>query len=307
MIHSLFGIVALFGFAGPVVAQDLGGALDLGQLGADMGVNNAIRANVGRGRTARSLPVRRPQAAAVRLTFTPSQAERRKNLAQFVVKSRKRDPEGAARLEKLFASRDIIGQINREMGAYGFQANNVADAYAAWWINAWLASRGRTEDATRQQISAVRAQAAHAMTTLPQMASASDAVKQEMTEAYLVQTALIGSVMEQSRGNPGQLRQLAAAVRKGARASGLNLDVMELTDDGFVSGGVGANEDPDRQVAATADTAQPAGEVAPQVAAAREQKDDNVILYAVAAAAAAGLAGGAWLGRTRKAGPEHRG
>jgi hypothetical protein len=280
VIRSLLWTVALLGLISPVLAQDLGGALDLGQLGADMGVNSAIRANVGRAPTTRSLPAQRPQAAAVRLTFTPSPAERRKNLAQFIAKSRKRDPEGAARLEKLFASRDVIGQINREMGACGFQANNVADAYAAWWINAWLASRGRTEDPTRQQTDAVRAQAAHAMATLPQMARASDAVKQEMTEAYLVQTALIGAVIEQARGNPDRLRQLASAVRKGARAAGLDLDAMQLTDSGFVSGGIGATEDADRQVA-TLGTTRPV------------------------ATATAGLTGGARLGRAREPGSGH--
>ena len=251
---SLLWIVALLGFTGPVPAQDLGGALDLGQLGADMGVNDAIRASVGRAPTLRTSPPRHPQAAAIRLTFAPSSAERRKNFAQFIARPRKRDPEGAARLEKLCASRDVIGQINREMAAYGFQANNVADAYAAWWINAWLASRGRTGDPTRRQIDAVRAQAAHAMTTLPQMATASDAVKQEMTEAYLVQTALIGSMIEQAHGNPGHLHQLATAVRKGARAAGLDLDAMELTDNGFVSGGMGATADTRRQVATAAAT-----------------------------------------------------
>jgi len=169
-----------------------------------------------------------------RLTYAPSMAQRRRNLAQFVAASRKRDPEGAARLEKVFASQDLIGQINRRTAAYGFRANDVGDAYAAWWLNAWLASRERTDEATPRQIAAVRGQAAAALGSLPQLRTASDAVKQEAAEAYFVQTALIGSYLEQASGRPEQMKRLAAAVREGARAAGMDLTGLELTDGGFV-------------------------------------------------------------------------
>jgi len=169
------------------------------------------------------------------LSFTPSVERRRKNLAQFVAKSRQRDPQGAAELEKLFASQDVIAQLNRQMISYGFRANDLGDAYAAWWLNAWLASRGRTDDPTRQQITAVRAQAARAIGSLPQLVNAGDGAKQEMAEAYLVQTALIGGVIEQSKGDPAQLKRFGGAVRLGAKASGLDLAAMELTDSGFVT------------------------------------------------------------------------
>ncbi|QAY75994.1 DUF6683 family protein [Sphingosinicella sp. BN140058] len=223
----------MLALASPAAAQDLGGALDLGQLGADIGVNNAIRANVARSRPA-TRPVRIVPGTETQLSFRPSLEQRRKNLAQFVARSRARDAEGAARMEALFASGDVIGRINGQLGTYGFRTNHVADAYAAWWINAWLASRGRTDDPTRAQIDAVRAQAADAMRALPQLARASDATKQEMAEAYLVQTALIGSALDAANGNPERMRQVAAAVRQAARAAGLDLAAMNLTDRGFV-------------------------------------------------------------------------
>ncbi|PSJ37662.1 hypothetical protein C7I55_21600 [Sphingomonas deserti] len=227
---------ALLAFGAPTPAQDLGGALDLGQLGADIGVNAAIRANVARTRSESPPPAgRRVRPAAARLTYTPSPDRRRDNLARFVAKSRTRDPQGAAQLERLFASQDVIARMHREMAAYGFRPNDVGDAYAAWWINAWLAAHGRTADPSRTQIDAVRAQAAQAMASLPQMNSASDAVKQEAAEAYLVQTALIGGQLEGAKGNPDQSRRLAMAVRTAARAAGLDLMAMDLTDQGFVS------------------------------------------------------------------------
>lgn len=227
----LFFVAAMLVPVGPAAAQDLGGALDLGQLGADIGVHNAIRANVARSATR---PVRIVPRTETTLTFRPSLEQRRKNLAQFVARSRARDAEGAARMEALFASGDVIGRINGQLGAYGFRTNHVADAYAAWWINAWLASRGRTDDPTRPQIDAVRAQAAEAMRALPPLARASDAAKQEMAEAYLVQTALIGSALDATKGSPERMRHVAAAVSQSARAAGLDLSAMTLTDRGFV-------------------------------------------------------------------------
>jgi hypothetical protein len=67
------------------------------------------------------------------------------------------------------------------------------------------------------------------------MRTASDAVKQEVAEAYLVQTALIGGYLERAAGNPEQVRRLGDAVREGARAAGLDLASLELTDGGFVA------------------------------------------------------------------------
>jgi hypothetical protein len=40
--------------------------------------------------------------------------------------------------------------------------------------------------------------------------------------------------MDQAKANPTLARRVAAAVVQGARASGLDLEAMELTDGGFV-------------------------------------------------------------------------
>jgi hypothetical protein len=286
----------LTGLAGPAVAQDFS-AMDMTGMGIyamEDSVMEAAGETVSNNRRGHA---RIAPAPTVRLTYKPSMERRRANFAQFVEKSRKKDPKGAAMLQKELASSDVIAKMGRELSAYGLRTDNVGDAYAAWWLNAWLASRQRTDTPPARQIAAVRAQAARAMAAVPQMATASDAVKQEMAEANLVQAALIGAYMEHAKGNPAFFRQVAAAVRKGARASGLNLDAMELTDDGFVPGGVGAVDDADEQVAA-ADTT----ESKPQVAAAREKDGGDLIAYVAAAAAGAGLIGGIWLTRGRKSG-----
>jgi hypothetical protein len=233
-LNSVRGVVlglALVAVPPPTKAQD--GVLDMTGMGIyamEETVMQAARETVSsdRRKAARVAP------APVRLTYKPSMERRRANLASFVAKSRKVDPRGAATLEKELAATDVIERMNRALAGYGMRADNVADAYAAWWLNAWLASRQRNDDPTPRQVAAVRAQAAEALMATPALAGAGDAVKQEMAEAHLVQAALISAHIEGARGDPALSRRVAAAVRQGARASGLDLGAMELTDDGFV-------------------------------------------------------------------------
>jgi hypothetical protein len=233
----LAGVLTLIaGLIAPLPAGAQEG-VDWGGLMAGIAHGTAMDEAAGESVTKRQRGARRTTTAAplARLTYAPSIERRRRNLAQFVAKSRRGDPQGAAELEQLFTSQDVIGQINRQMITYGFRANDLGDAYAAWWLNAWLASRGRTDDPTRRQINAVRTQAARSIGSLPQVVNASDAAKQEMAEAYLVQTALIGAVLEHAKGDPAQLKRFGALVRSGAQASGLDLGAMELTEEGFIA------------------------------------------------------------------------
>lgn len=216
---------------GAAAGQDPGGVLDMTGMGIyamEETVMQAARETVAR-------PPSRARSASpsARLTYRPSLERRRANFAMFVAKSRKRDPVGAAMLEKELATSDVMGKMQRELAGFDMRIDNVADAYAIWWLNAWLASRQRADTPPAGQIAAVRAQAAQVMTATPGLATASDAVKQEIAEANLLQAMLIGAYMERAKGDRDLSRRLASAVRHGARASGLDLDAMELTNQGF--------------------------------------------------------------------------
>jgi hypothetical protein len=169
-------------------------------------------------------------------TFTPSAVRTRQNLANFANKTRATDPKGAAKMEALFASTDVIGMVGKGIAPYGLKTNNVADAYAVYWIGAWEASRGIVgAPETRQRAQAVKAQAERGLVSSPEFARATEAQKQEFAEAMLVQAAMISSHMEAAAGDSNQLRAVGAAVLKGAKASGLDLNAMELTQQGFAS------------------------------------------------------------------------
>jgi hypothetical protein len=168
------------------------------------------------------------------LVYAGSKAKTRANLQTFVNKTRAVDPAAAAQMEQEFASGDFIGQIGGIMSSVGLSKNNVADAYALYWVNAWQVANGDSSTPSAQTMQAVSAQAARGLSSSPEFAAANDAQKQEMAEALMVQGAMIASAFEQAAGNKTQLNAIGDAVAKGARASGLELDKMTLTEDGFV-------------------------------------------------------------------------
>jgi hypothetical protein len=230
--------------------------------------------------------------AAASYIFRPSSQLRRTNLARFVEKTRATDPTGAAKMQQLFASTDIIGMIDQRMQqTYGMRANNVADAYAVWWVSTWMGAKGRSDDATQGQMAMVKRQATNALASTPEFVSANDAGKQELAEALLVQAALIGDTIDTYKSDPAMLAKTRAAIAKGAREMGLDLDSMKLTDEGFVPAGrkTGAVDpapsEPEQALAAN---------TAPAPKAANDTSPPYLLL---AAAGGAGLGGVFLLGK----------
>lgn len=186
-------------------------------------------------------------ATLVSTRYVPSAERRRANLAQFVEKARSVDPSGAEQMEKLFARTDVIESFGRDLAVYGLRTDNAADAYATWWMQAWQAAHGDTGDVSRTTAQAVKAQATRALSAATEFTSASDATKQEFSEALLVQAALTSASVDTYKSNPAMMRRLGEAVRKGALASGVDLDTMTLTEQGFVPRRKTSAADPARQ------------------------------------------------------------
>ncbi len=170
-----------------------------------------------------------------------------------------------------------------ELAKFGLRTDNLADAYTVYWVEAWQAAHGRSDEGSRAQAQAVKAQAARALLATPEVARATDAQKQELADALLVQALLIGAAKNQAGGDPAKLRAVGQAVRQGAKASGLDLDAMTLTEDGFVPAGkkVGALDEK-------------------RVGEERRVADVGSGVLVGAALAGLGL-GGVWLARGRRA------
>lgn len=233
-------------------------------------------------------------AARVSLTYRPSKSRTRTNLQSFVDGSRSTDPAGAAQLEQLFASTDIITEIGAVMAQSGLDKNNAADAFALYWINAWSAAHGDNSAPSAATIRAVAKQAAIGLSASPQFAEASDAKKQEMSEALLVQAVLFDAAMQQAASKPSEMKALRKVVTEIAAASGLELDNIILTEEGFREG----------RPKKRADASDASGPIETSTAGhgSDEQGLSTSELTMIAAAGGAGLAGVLLLGKafTRK-------
>jgi hypothetical protein len=228
-----------------------------------------------------------------KLAYKPSTTRRVQNLASFVAKTKVNDPSGAAKMEQLFASSDVIATIGQGLAPFGLRVDNIADAYSAYWMSAWQASVGSTATASRAQVTKVKQQVVQALAATPEIIGASNAQKQEFAEALLVQAALIEASIEQAAGDVRQKRAIASAVRKGANAMGLDLDAMTLTENGFVPSNKGSSvDDRDIPVAPGADRQEQALAANDDVAV---DSAPNYVL--IAAAGGAGLGGMFLLGK----------
>ena len=172
---------------------------------------------------------------ATALVFKQSAARTRTNFANFVSKTSTTDPEGAKKMAALFASTDVIAMFGKSLAPYGLRTNDVSHAYTVWWMNAWQAANGLNDDFDKPTAQAVAGQAARGLLSSPQFTSASETQKQEFAEAMLIQAAMIGSAQTTFAKDPKMLQQLATSVKQGAKASGIDLDLLVLTPQGFKS------------------------------------------------------------------------
>lgn len=176
-----------------------------------------------------------PSVSLPSSSFTYRYARQRtqENLRTFL--ARTPDPVARADLEQMFAAQPaLMDDISAAVRAYGFDPHNVADAYAAWWINVWGVSQKTDIEPDAATVEAVKQQVRSALAATPYLDQSGDAERQQDAEAFLLQAALLGSAFEQMKGDPKMLDQLAQAAHQGAKASGLDLAKMTLTPKGFV-------------------------------------------------------------------------
>jgi hypothetical protein len=299
-----FGMALAIGVFTPIASAQ--GVFDMGSLTATLSTSHVTQSERARARQTPQRPIGAligqrlqlvsgstltAQASTISTSFNASIPRRRANFAQFVEKSRKVDPAGSLKLQQLLGSTDVIAALGGDLQRYGLRTDNVADAYAIYWVQAWQAVNGDTSDPDRTTMQAVKRQSANAIVSTPEFASASDATKQEMAEAMMVQAMLISASVDTYKDDPNMMRQLGDAVRQGAKASGLDLSKMTLTDQGFVpSGKTGAADPapgaPEQALAANAAATPPV--------AANDTSPPYILL---AAAGGAGLGGVFLLGK----------
>jgi hypothetical protein len=247
--------------APPGKAQD--GAFDMGGLTATLSTDHVTQTERARALNDQIFnPSASPsQATAADFTYRYDRARTQQNLRNFV--ARTPDPAARASFEQMFAAQPtLMADIRAGIRPYGLDSHNVADAYAMWLINAWLASEKRNVDTDPATVGAVKRQIYGSFAATPDFAKMSDAERQEYAEALLLQGTMLAAGLDQVEGNPTLLDQLSQAARQGANASGIDLTTISLTPNGFVprkgasASGAVAGDDPVRNARADTPAAQ---------------------------------------------------
>lgn len=165
-------------------------------------------------------------------------------MAQIVERLRRVDPAGAADLQRTFATRDVITEIGGVMRPAGLRPDDVADAVATYLVTAYHGVRGSTEGEPAE-FKAVSAQVGRALSADPAFTGASDALKQEIAEAMLVQAVLANQAVQAAEKQPSAMPAIKAAIGQGTRSSfGLDLMRVRLGADGFT--GISSEQAPAR-------------------------------------------------------------
>lgn len=213
--------------AGPAQAQST--------IGADMAMGNLhnelLQRRLKEGEAAAPITIQQE----ARLTFRPSPQRRQANVERLLDSLRRTQPAVHEELSALGAQGKQFDLIGGAIAPYGLSTDNIGDAYAYWWIHAWLAWAGDTSDQTPEQVAAVARQAGAAVAATPAMAAAADAQKQDLADQLYVQGSMISIAIEQMKIDPSTKPQWRAAMAQSAREAGLDFAAMRLTPTGFVA------------------------------------------------------------------------
>ena len=236
--RSPLAIALALGLAAEATAQEPVLALDptiavatAGTIAADEGLRSQI------GPRLRSLgpttSASRPIPPA-RLAFRPDPAVRQRVYGRAVAQMRRIDAGDAAKLQQILSSGKLRREIGGYMARYGMSPDNLADTTALYLATAWLASRGSGADPSRAQMQGLRRQVAATYLATPEFARASEATKQELSEANLVQAGYAANLANAAAADRRIAPRVRDAVVSGVRATyGFVLLRLDLTDQGL--------------------------------------------------------------------------
>lgn len=217
---------------GTAVAQDLAPIVDPGLMGfaaANAEAQRAVGPRLNRSNTRRTAP-----AQPVQFTFRPDPAVRQRVYARFISQVRKSSPAEAGRMAKELNSGQFTRGLAQYLGRYNMSSTNLADTTSLYLATAWLATRASSADPSPGQMQGLRRQVTATLASMPAMASANNATKQEWAEASLIQAALASAAANEAARNPGYAAKARSAVAKGVQSLyQIDLLSLDLTSQGL--------------------------------------------------------------------------
>ncbi|MEL6465200.1 MAG: DUF6683 family protein [Pseudomonadota bacterium] len=184
-------------------------------------------------RTTSSQSLDTADALAV-VQFTSDPARTQANLQSFIDSTP--DPQAKEGLKQLVqAQPTIIQDIGNALRArYGLNPHDLSDVFATWWISAWQITHGVNDNPSVATAQAVSEQVHAAFLDTSDFENLSEAQRQQIAEALLLQALLMSETASANRNNPAAQTAIAQGVARSALQNGIDLSLFTLTQDGFV-------------------------------------------------------------------------
>ena len=236
IVAGIAAVVGIAAFAPPASAQDIPPALDpttmIGFAGT-VAADQIARREFGT-RIAQRRPTRAQSVRPVQFAYRPSAAVRKQVYARAIARAQKVSPTEAPKLREALLSGRVARETASYLGRYGMSATNVADTTALNLALSWLATRASAADPTRAQMIGLRNQVAATFAATPAFARASDAIKQDLSEANIIEAAFASNIANAAARDPRLAAMARPAVAKGVMALyGIKLLKLNLTPQGL--------------------------------------------------------------------------
>lgn len=240
MKHSLVSaLVGLLLFSRSAAAQDLGGALDLPQLGQTLTMSAAIRADAERRAAEKGIKLSDSNASstksAARLTYTPTASLRQQTVQNLAQRLQTSSPAQAKALTAAFGpGKTNYGQLYAAgLKGSGFQDNDAASSLAAYLEMAYVVANNiqDTKAITPAVDRGLRTQAAGLLRKNTSLTNATAVAK--LGEELKLQTVILLSGWQQSL-KTGQTASFSNNIaRQFANQYRFDLTQVKLTEQGF--------------------------------------------------------------------------
>jgi hypothetical protein len=173
-------------------------------------------------------------ANPAQFAFRPDPAVRQQVYARAIARAQKVSPADARKIRRMLLSGEVHRNATSYLARYGMSANNLADTLALHLAVAWFATRASDGDPSRAQMLGLRRQVTNVLSDTPGFAKASNATKQEIAEANIVQATFNGSVANAAARDPKLAAKARQAVARDIMSTyRINLLKLNLTNQGL--------------------------------------------------------------------------
>ena len=166
------------------------------------------------------------------LNFTSSIKVREAFAAQATASIGDRDYAG--KLQKMLASGQWADGVGKLMRSEGFDPYNIADHYSYWALTTWQLANSSGQNIDAQKKQALKNQINRTFASQGALLKATNEEKQYYAEILMLKIFMAGMAAGEAGGDAEKVAAFRQKLKDNAKQDGLDMDKMELTNEGMI-------------------------------------------------------------------------